>query len=196
MDLNRLGKGVYGNAVARVFELDDINAVPTLAPEIMPVHDLWSRPEFWALHGGNLVGGRAALAANGAGTNGQVAIFNPLTSGAIGLLEQIILGTAQLYTWGLIVGGGALAGVSKQSRDVRRQRTDSSAGMQLEFLAGNGAPITNAIFGALTGPEVVPIDVVIPPGFGVCVTGPVNTAADITLNWRERSASRLELLLG
>jgi hypothetical protein len=74
--LNGLGRGAIGNAFARLHGMGNLNAVPTLAPEILPTSDIWLRPEFWALQGGALGTALYSAAAGGAGTQQWLEVHN------------------------------------------------------------------------------------------------------------------------
>lgn len=122
MDLNRLGRGQFGNAFARIFGVDDLDGVGSLAPEIMPTSSLWERPEFWALIGGNLCQVGATLL-GGAGFNATVQIENPANSGVLAIAELISSGAPQPMEIGVELTSNLTVlaqGLGASHRDSRR----------------------------------------------------------------------------
>jgi hypothetical protein len=195
MPENRIGQGNLGNAFARLYQLDDLNAIPGVAPEILPVSSIWERPELWALTGGTLGAIRSQAAAPGAGQARYLGLWNPATSGSLLVVEQLIIATAILIIWGTRLAGSV--GTPIGHRDTRKRIPPGffgmAAGAEVNF--GATGTILSATLGAMTGPAIVPLDYVIQPGDGFAVQAPDNTAIDVTLHARCRAAADTELLL-
>lgn len=195
MPENRIGQGNMGNAFSRLYGLDDLNAIPGVAPEILPVSSIWERPELWALTGGTLGSIRTQAAAPGAGQSRYMALYNPATSGSILIVEQLHIATAILVIWGTRVAGAITTPLGH--RDTRMRVGAGFFGMAAGADVGFAATgtIISATLGAMTGINSVDLDFVIQPGDGFVIAAPDNTAIDCTLTCRLRAAAPAELLL-
>lgn len=195
MDLNRLGRGVYGNAFARLFGLDDTNAVPTLAPEILPTTSLWERDEFWALVGGKLAAKAGQIGAV-VGQYSAAYLINRADSGQLMIVDAIAGGVEM--EWGLNQYL-QLAGAPGVSREMRTQVAGGAAGMVAgiggHFIIENAAALLHVPCAyAPAGRHHV--SAVLKPGslFGMN-TVITNQAAKFSIEWRERSFSAAEMQL-
>lgn len=195
MPENRIGQGNLGNAFSRLYGLDDLNAIPGVAPEILPVSSIWERPELWALTGGTLGSIRSTAIAPGAGQQRYLALYNPATSGSLLIVEQLHIATAILIIWGTRAADAPSTPIGH--RDTRMRVGAGFFGMAAGATSSFGATGTliSATLGAMTGINSVDLDFVIQPGDGFVAAAPDNTAIDITLTCRCRAAAPAELLL-
>lgn len=194
-ELNRIAGVQYGNAFARLYGLEDINAIGEVAPEVMPTTSIWERPEFWALTGGKLGAMRVTAAAPGAGNANYVTWENPSGSSLIVIIDQLVIATAILVKWGM---RAAIPGNSTPHNRDTRQRVGTSTNTlgaksaSIVFAVGAGIA---GVWGAMTGPAVIPINGILKPGDAFIIEGPDNVAVDVSVNLRERRASGSELSL-
>lgn len=197
MELNRLGRGSFGNAFTKLYDLDDLNAVSTLAPEILPVIDLWARPEFWALCGGRLGYFSLTQAAGGAGVTIRSSLDN-LRDGLLAVVESIRINNASTYLVALDITSGLFRGFSNQPpkhRDGRMVPGGSinvGLGIQPTVLAGPSLAPAGL---RLVGPGTFDIPFVLVNGKHLYIEGGDNQAVDWSVTWRERQASETELNL-
>lgn len=194
MDLNKIGRGVLGNAFARLYGLDDTNAVGTLAPEIMPVVSIWERPEFWALVGGSLGVARRAIVAGGAGVFQKALLLNPPGSGILLIVERVWNNTTETEMhFGLRSGPLGLYSLSDVfHRDTRRiwgVATNTGLGAQWGLHTGASEGV---IHGSVVGHGEGLLEYVLSPGWGIVFQSPSNGALDMTVFFRERAAGKDE----
>lgn len=198
MDLNRLGRGQLGHAFARIFGVDDLAAVATLAPEIMPVCSLSERVEFWALTGGKLGYSGGLVGAGGAGTNVTFQLTNPLNSGALLIIEAANMGSGYFEASVEAIGNVTVlpTTLGGRHRDTRLT-TGATATLGLAGVVTVGAIVTLAHTPALRLPNGhQPVEFVVGPGFvfqGRAVDP--NLAMHFGLAWRERPVTDKELNL-
>lgn len=199
MDLNRLGRGQIGNAYARLHGIEDLNSVPTLAPEILPVTSIWERDEFWALLGGKLVTAKYVHSAPGAGNVACAQLANPPgDQKQIVLLERILIASAVLMEW--YIGAGISVISTLVDDNLRDQRMNAGLGVGG---VGSGMAVARVGFvaafsttgGAMLGPCILPMSVILPPASEIVFRGPDNGAINVTLEWRERPCTEQELSL-
>lgn len=195
--INDIGRPLFGNVFARIFGVDELNAVKQLAPEVLPVTSPWERPEFWAFLGGRLCCDFSDVGAVAAQL-GAVTLTNPANSGIMAIVTRVVVGVATTPVWGVNLGdgGGTELGLS---RDMRTQRAGGAAGLA----AGVGCRLnatTNVSFAWIRSgvlqPGVNDLEVILSPGSMFGVGGDtVNTQLRCGLEWRERPAMDDELIL-
>lgn len=194
MDLNKIGRGILGNALARLYKLDDMNAVGTMAPEIMPVVSIWERPEFWALVGGSFGVARVAMT-GGVGTTQKSRLVNPAGSGSLVIVELLTPNTASTIYYGLqqaSVGTYVLSSVAhRDSRRVWAGATQTGLAAKLEILSTGGT--SGIADGKCVSEELYPLNYILSPGWALHVQASDETDLDYTILWRERAAGLDEL---
>lgn len=188
--------GRYNAILHKLLAMKEGAPAPTLAPDILPVLVLESdRPE-WAYLGGVAL---ASAGAERAGVALQVAhlqIFNPVGSGALVIVNELVLASdnSAVIQWGVTptamatnetVGGAAdtrlLSPIAV--RNVAAQiRSDSTVGLLgMSYTLGTIRVITNQGI-------VIPQDVVLAPGTGLLVSNRAIAALlQVTFIWRERA---------
>ena len=200
MQLNKIGRPLFSNVFARVFGVDELDAVSTLAPEVMPTTSPWERPEFWALLGGSLCGGRASMAAV-VGQNSAVGIGNPAGSGVLTILERVILRSAVACTFGVRGFDEGIFNVlvAPIHRDTRRASSSGgpfNAGIGTRIRQGSNAGDMvggNVLFVA-TGPLDIPLEMVLAEATMLAISpGTLNVAVEAAFIFRERAAMPDEL---
>lgn len=198
MQLNRIGRPLFANVFARIFGVDEQDAVSTVAPEVMPTTSPWERPEFWALIGGQFGQGSTAAGAFGAGTQNRVALQNPANSGVLIIVEAVRLNNASEYTLQLVQGGSlgfGFTSVGASHRDSRRRGSTLFDGIAGQVGALNGgAPLAMTAPSRWTGPVTIEIPFIIEPNFHLHIQGGDNQATDVSVLWRERAAQPDELI--
>jgi len=192
---NRIGRPQLGNAFARVFGLDDINTIGSVAPEVMPVLSLAERPEYWQLLGGRLMSVYAEVGAL-AGAQGCVALVNPTNSGILVIVEDAL--TDASCTWGANSGDPAIAAAAAGfNRDLRNASGGGSAGIRgaavrVETDAEAVPPLVSMGYVPLV--TLTPIDLIVPPGFYFMLTVIAqNSALRSQIRWRERPVMTQDL---
>lgn len=157
------------------------------------------RSEYWALLGGKLCSSVFAIVAGGAGNVGTWEIAN-VPQGEkdqIYIVERLILSTAIRVRWSATSGTTAPFGSPGviTLRDQRMNETGSGAGSSsAQVSTGNLADFV-LVGGAMTGPAIIPLDYILPPGGKFFCAGPPNTAFEVTVEWRERTTARTEMSL-
>lgn len=202
MDLNKIGRPLFGSVFARIFGVDELNAVSTLAPEVLPVTSPWERPEFWALLGGSL--GTARLNQSAVAANfSSAGIVNPNGSGVLVIVERVlrILPVAGAFVdYGTLRSQQALTSIvsSFDHRDLRRASATVAAGLGARPVIGAHVGAAYNITGAIPVEAAgwTPLDVILAPGqsWG-CTTRAMNTELEIAVQWRERPVMPDELEL-
>lgn len=187
-----MGRGILGNAIARIFRLDDINAISSVAPEVMPVVSLWERVEFWALAAGSL--GVARVARVGVASEFQKAVLlNPPNSGILTIVERIVPFSGSTIFFGLVPGNPGYAQSSVWHRDTRRiwgGQPATGLGTQLHTASGVTSGIAD---GSISSEGSFQLDYILSPGWGLHFQGDSETDLFFTLFFRERSADLGEL---
>lgn len=187
-----MGRGILGNAIARIFRLDDINAISSVAPEVMPTVSLWERPEFWALAAGSLCVARCESI--GGAVFQKAILLNPAGSGVLTIVERIHCPTGSSIYYGLRSGG--LGGYTQSSvwhRDTRRiWGGQLGSGISTQFATIEG--VTSGIADGMIAAEgEFNLDYVLSPGWGLHFQGLSETDLFFTLLFRERSADAGEI---
>lgn len=205
MDLNRLGRGVWGNAFSRLFELDELNSVGTLAPEIMPVVSLAERPEYWVLHGGRRgIGGHNVTPVGG--NLSTVRLSNAAASQTLGIVDSTFISLVgaggcamQLQSIGDLQASTTRAKSHTDPRPMIPVSGSANLGGGLELVV-SGGDLFNAFAGGhgtyqiMTAPHVCEVPWIIPPGFALAVIGLVIAQnLGVTFSWRERPVSNQEV---
>jgi hypothetical protein len=164
------------------------------APELQPVIDITQRPEFWSLADEAPAQGWADMAAS-PGNNNAAEVVNPQGSGIIMTFYRVVVkgvaGSIFAYITGLggvgftpqTTQGWADARMKGQPMGVVYTRATTIPGNRIGLLGvANGAAL------------VVPVEIVIPPGFefGI-VDNNVNEALTCGFYWREKAAETGEL---
>lgn len=189
---NQMGRGILGNAFARIFRLDDINAVSSVAPEVMPTISLWERPEFWALAGGSLCVCRVARV--GVASEFQKAILlNPANSGVLTMIERIVTFSGSTIYFGLVPGNPGYVQSSVWHRDTRRIwafQAGSGIATQLHGVSGATSGIAD---GSISHEGEVKLDYILSPGWALHFEGSSETDLFFTLFFRERAVDASEL---
>lgn len=201
-NFNALGaRGGISRALELLTDQQAGGAVTTLAPELQPIVDPWRRPENWALLGGTLGMGFAAVAAGGAGTRSIAQLHNPTDSGVLGILESVWItnasGAVQGYALHWITAALTTSTGGWSNRDTRRATTtglSGSLGMRIRTqnnaaLASNAQLSNIALLNFTT--IIIPLDIVIQPGRGFAVCPETdNVVLSCTFVGRELSLSR------
>lgn len=192
MALNRLGRGQIGNAFSRIAGLDDLNGIPDIAPEVMPTISLFDRPEFWMLQGGKLGTCVFNFAAGGAGTTGFGVLHNASDSGALAIIDKIIIRTATAIEWASVPDNAVTAAVNVFHRDSRWSPGNLALGLSLKGDGGTTGGGGLNPHGSATGPIVVEGAWILIPSYRFVLTPPQNTAWYVTVEWRERPMTPTE----
>lgn len=196
MELNRIGHGRLADSFGKLYGVSELGAVPTIAPELMPVCSIWERPEFWALLGGRLVSGRFVQPAGGAGNVGFGEIVNAVQGEkhVLCIIDRLLIGSAILIEWAASLG--ISSGGTPVVQTLRDQRFSESGVGSGSMTATTGIVVDFVLSGgAMLGPAVIPLDIILPPGARFTLKGPVNVAMGVTVEWRERSCTEEELRL-
>lgn len=192
-----MGRGILGNAIARIFRLDDINAISSVAPEVMPTVSLWERPEFWALAGGSF--GVCRVARVGVASETQKALLlNPASSGVLTIVERILPDSGSTIYFGMAppsalpdVGTYIQSSVAhRDSRRVWEFAPLSGLATQLHYASGVTSGIAQ---GSLSVEAEIELGYILSPGWGLHFQGNAETDLGFTLFFRERSADSGEL---
>lgn len=200
--------GEYSKGLTALFNLQEQEGVPTVAPEIVPTLDLFGRPELWALHGGSLIIGRSGvIGAGGAGTNAQVQI-EP-AQGELVIIEDVWLvhGVAASIAFAVSVNSLAASTANLVARDSRRVINTGGIGsyataMHLRgdvAVAGTASTIMDfntTVAGPSIGP--IPLDLVLisPWKFRVYNTTQNAAFGGLNIRMRIRQATPRELSIG
>lgn len=203
-DINRIAKGNLGQVFSRIFGLEEQNAVPTVAPELMPTTSPWERPEFWALTGGNLCVGTVSSAGGGAGTRNLVQLTNPANSGMILITDEIRWGDNLSWVYlgmNTISGLNVLANAADSyHRDARRAPNNTvirgiAGRITSESRATGGMIVPQQYIATVTTNQFVKEPWVIPPGWAIQVAqGTDNQAFTVDFLWREKPITDSEQL--
>lgn len=196
----------YSKGLAALFNVQEQEGVPTLAPELVATSDIFMRPEQWALHGGVLLWGRHKVNAGGAGNRSQSAI-EPGADELV-IVEKIVLGAAaaandlllSLSIIPLTTSTGNLV-----ARDARMIVTGGGSGKSsTRIREQNNVPLSGTATGCcmLQTPANISIEiqldmVLVAPWSLRLLAGADNVAID-TVTWfvRTRMATPRELSIG
>lgn len=195
MDVNRIGRGILGNALARLHGLDELNAVGSLAPEIMPTVSIWERPEFWALVGGSLGVCRVFMIGGTGGSYQKARLYNPPKSGVLVIVEELIPSTGSRIHYGLQqsdLGNYVASNVfHRDSRRVWAGNVNTGLAAQLGILGSVSS--SGVIHGENAGEQPLTLNYILAPGWSIHLQGDAEADLAFTLHWRERSAGADEL---
>lgn len=194
---SELTGGRYDNFVRRLGNLQGPGSKLTeIVPSAMPVLPVEGQPhELKRLARINTFQ-NGAITASGAGVSGYLKLRNPVGSGMIVTLRQMIVSFADTSTdWLLgitpVTAGGSTLSTSYVRRDSRCD-TSSAANLITQQTTASGN--TNAVRSTATGAVTFPLDFTILPGFEfvyeVLVT---NKLTWPLLFWEERQAEASEL---
>lgn len=194
----------WPTAIRRAFGIRE-GAVQVVSPEIQPSFDVWGRPEWWALAGGDLGAASGALSASA--INFSVILFaNPLLSGVVDIIDEVIVtnGSADIVSifMGLNPALGTLLGNGGRT-DTRRIGTAAvptlSTSLQVRTLQQVASLSINVSLGRrVRGGANVPIAVrgewvLGPGGILICQSGAINEGLDASISFRERQATADEI---
>lgn len=198
----------YSKGFAALFNLQEQEGVPTCAPEIIPVSDLWARPELWALHGGSLLGCEIEVAAGGAGNTSQMAIEPGI--GELVIVEDVVwsnntgvtfTGLASLSVTPLTTSTGNMF-----SRDMRRNATPGGNAISGTIVRSkNDAPTSGSLttvqrvtVPAATTLPAIPLDIVLVSPWSLRFMSAIANIAlpPIHIRVRVRQATPRELSIG
>jgi hypothetical protein len=195
----------YSKGLAALFNVQEQEGVPTLAPELVAMVDIFSRPELWALHAGTLLWGSAVVVAGGAGNRSQAAI-EPGTDELV-IVERIAVGapasvsiSLRLSTVPLTTSTGNLV-----ARDARRIITAGGSGASgTRIMTQNNAPLsgsaTQTAFIQVPAATTVhiPLDMVLVTPWSLRIVAAAdNVNLDAFTIWvRTRMATPRELAIG
>ena len=178
-----------------------------VAPEFTLGVEMFSRPEFWALHAGSLLWGQVdGVAAGGVGFNSQCAIGNPAGSNSLLIVEQLAVAniTSQGYRLALSQTDLTTSTGNLVLRDLRRATTAGASGpisarirTQNTTATANIASQVGFLAGLANEMRFYPCDLVLAPSWSLrVIQETTNTAIDArVMFWaRERTARQDELL--
>lgn len=181
---------------------------PSVAPEIGIQVDMFSRPELWALHGGSLVIGLVdGVAAGGAGFRSQCSLSMITATRSICILENLIVSSGAVEVLYLYLSQTELTSSTGNlvTRDTRRvTTTGGSAPATARIWTKNNAALSGTattisrIFCAGNDTHIIPLDLVIGPGWSVRVTAATDNTAIVsalTFVARERVCTPDELAI-
>lgn len=188
-------------AIRRAFGIRD-GAIQVVSPEIQPSFDVWDRPEWWALAGGDL--GVASATLNALAANFSILYFvNPAGSGMLDIIEGLRIGfgaTGVVKAQILLAGAapGTLLGNGGRT-DSRRMGTPATpsgnTSLQVRTLqqVGSVFPAISSTMRvrqlANTTGEYRAHFVLGPGSLLVLETGAVNELLDASILFRERAAT-------
>jgi hypothetical protein len=187
---NQIGRPTMGSAYARVLGVDDPRAVTTLAPEVLPTIGLNDDILFWALQGGKLGSVSVNLAAGGAGTNGFLQLHNLATSNLLAVISRLIIGSADIVRWNITPDSSIVAAIDpfvRDSRNANNNDENNGLGLRPDAATTGGVADGTLGMGRMLGPQIVPLEIVLHPGWRVIFSGPDNQAWEATVEWRERT---------
>jgi hypothetical protein len=107
-------------------------------------------------------------------------------------VEYLILGNTSEYTWGPATASPGGAGASQAHHRDCRLALDAST--EPAAVTRAGIDTTASLQGGImTGPAIIPVDYILPANWHFVVRAAANTAARITITWRERPCAEAEL---
>lgn len=192
--------------LAVTFGIEEQEGATTLSPELQPTFEITARPEFYALIGGSILAGHVSITPT-VGQYAEVFASNPTLSKSLIVVEGILVGggaAATYYQVGLIKNNPPGTAVSPGFvfRDTRKATAlNPAVGGITARLETNDVTAQTAItiflvprVGATSVTQVSNLNVVLAPGWSLCVRpGVVTVAAEVGFILRERQASEREL---
>lgn len=181
---------------------------PDLETSIVPVLPLdgLDRPEYAHLGGVKLGFRTVNVAAGGVGTVSVAALFNPVASGMLVIVDTLIFGNnggtnedvgilsaATLSALGL---GSTSTGGVRDTRGFGEGGIGQSTAASIRSGVTTAAIVTGGFQVNVSGrrPILIPVDIVLGPGFALAFIGTDNTALfRVGWLWRERAANPEEL---
>lgn len=196
--LNEILAGRFGRGLQKLFQIKGPVPVATLAPEIMPVHGLFSGAEHRYLEGW----GRFAISTPIGGTVGNVngiRFRNPLTSGVVAVFEKLLLinQSAGAESWNISFGasGTDLASIGIITSTRLDPRGNPQPGLIFSFTAAAAITGLTNVLGPLTVAANAQFEFIVTdiqeisllPGDALqAATLTVNAGTAVILIWRER----------
>lgn len=185
----------FNNQLQKILGIKDAAPAPQLATDLSAGITLeQERPEWEFLGGVKVCGASTTQNAGGAGFMSELKLYNPATSGALGILERIHCGsdvatTCRIgwFTAAPTVGQGA-------ALDARWYPGAPGGISSLSASGSNNAAavilvsIIQVMSPALISAILTDVGLVIPPGFGIVIDpGIVNRTLHASIVWRERA---------
>ncbi len=205
--LNEILVGRFNRGLQKLYGVKGIVPVKALAPEIMPVHSVFSGQETRFLDGWTRFSNSIHLAQQAAATVG-LRMRNPTSSNIVAIVESIVIGSAFAMTWREdqlpATLGDLTTGNPSVSLDTRQNSTpvqqlspmcvltssiaSPATSLQLFFASVNALTFNQVIF--TSNQEQVLL-----PGFSLqWSTTVVNQDLNVNIQWRERFLEEPERL--
>lgn len=195
--INEIQQGSYNALLHKLLSMKEPEPAPTLAPEMLSALVLeMDRPE-WSFLKGERIGIGGAFLAGDAVNRPRVYLFNPVGSGVLGTVLDVVVSSdsAATVTWEMRFTNSVGAAIAQNRAINRDLRSIGVPGgnipMTLQIFAaaqaasGVGSVIYTGVLSVGASPVVIPLDFVLPPGFGLEVDQQ-NVSGTISANWRWR----------
>ena len=192
---NEIQTGRFNSILHKLLDMKEGAPAPTLAPDIFAMMALEvDRPEWKFLAGERLSSGSRSIAAGGAGTYGNLVLWNPSGSGVIAILSQVhnLTNAERVFSVAATatdVSGTYTAVSYRGLRDSRWGVLANAKPTCLLYSLATASPTSTNVLTQirLSAARTFESDWVIAPGTGLSFIDLVaNESFNLSLTWRER----------